>query len=99
MDFGINLALVRKDKNITQQALSDATGFDKRMISRWESNNTKPNIEAAALIAKALNVSLDALTGLKDASNTDCDKLLLLAKKLKKEHLKAVLLIMEGLGR
>jgi len=99
MDFGINLALVRKDKNITQQALSDATGFDKRMISRWESNNTKPNIEAAALIAKALNVSLDALTGLKDASNTDSDKLLSLAKKLKKEHLKAVLLIMEGLGR
>jgi transcriptional regulator with XRE-family HTH domain len=91
MDFGSNLAQVRKDKNITQQALSDATGFDKRMISRWEGGNTKPNIEAAAVLAKALDVSLDVLTGLNHSSDPLVSELTSLAKKLSKEDLNAVL--------
>lgn len=91
MDFGTNLAAIRKEKYITQQALSDATGFDKRMISRWEIGNTKPNIEAAATLSKALGVSLDVLTGLKQSSNPKLDKLISLAKKLTTDDLNAVL--------
>lgn len=98
MEFGSNLAQIRKDRNITQQALSDATGFDKRMISRWESGNTKPNIEAAALLARALGVSLDVLTGLNASSNPDIDNLIAAAKKLKEEDLKAVLHIAKALA-
>ncbi len=39
------------------------------MISRWESGNTKPNIEATISLAKALEVSLDVLTGLDQCSD------------------------------
>lgn len=97
MDFGTNLARVRKEKNITQQQLSDATGFDKRMISRWERGNTKPNIEAAVSLAKALDVSLDVLTDLNQSSDPDVDKLLSLVKKLNHDDLKAVVYIVEKL--
>ncbi|OFX36408.1 MAG: hypothetical protein A2X08_14980 [Bacteroidetes bacterium GWA2_32_17] len=82
MNFGSNLAQVRKEKNITQQALSELTGFDKRMISRWEGGKTKPNIEAATTLAKALDVSLDVLTGLNQTASPEIDKLTALAKKL-----------------
>jgi len=98
MDFGKNLAAVRKEKKITQQVLSDATGFDKRMISRWEGGNTKPNIEAAVTLAKALDVSLDILTGLNQSSNPDIDKITTQAKKLNAEHLKAIVMIVDGLA-
>ncbi len=95
MDFGSKLALTRKQKNITQAQLSEATGFDKRMISRWESGNTKPNIEAAISLAKALDVSLDVLTGLDQSSDPEVDKLVGLAKKLNADDLKAVVHVVE----
>jgi transcriptional regulator with XRE-family HTH domain len=71
MDFGKNLQGFRKLKKMTQQDLSDLTGYDKRMISRWESGNTKPNIEAVINIAKTLDVSLDVLAGLNDDKGTE----------------------------
>ena len=98
MSFGTNLAKARKEKNITQQALSDKTGFDKRMISRWEGGKTKPNIEAAVTLAKALDVSMDVLTGLNQSSEPRPDELISLIKKLNTDDLKAVLQIVKTLA-
>jgi len=65
------------------------------MISRWESGNTKPNIEAAISLARALDVSLDVLTGLDQSSNPEVDKLIYLTKKLNEVDLKAVVHVVE----
>ena len=67
------------------------------MVSRWEGGNTKPNIEAAAALAKALGVSLDVLTGLNKGSDPQADQLISLAQKLSKEDLNAVVHIVDGL--
>jgi transcriptional regulator with XRE-family HTH domain len=98
MDFGKNLAKVRKEKNITQQALSELTGFDKRMISRWEGGNARPNIEAAVKLTKALNTSLDLLTGLNQSSDNEVNEIVSLCKNLTIDDLKAVKRIVYALG-
>ncbi len=68
-----------------------ATGFDKRMISRWDSGN----IEAAISLARALDVSLDVLTGLDQSSDPEVDKLISLTKKLNADDLKALVHVVE----
>ncbi len=96
MDFGTSLQLIRKEKKLTQQDLSDLTDYDKRMISRWEGGNTKPNIEAAVTLAKALGVSLDVLTGIKPQQasapliDPELSKLLSLAAKLPKKDITTI---------
>ncbi|MCG8384208.1 MAG: helix-turn-helix domain-containing protein [Cytophagales bacterium] len=64
MDFGTRLAEKRKEKGFTQDDLEKATGINKRLISRYEKNDTMPSIDVARKLAGALEVSLDYLTGL-----------------------------------
>ena len=64
MDFGTRLASTRKEKGFTQDDLEKATGINKRLISRYEKNDTMPSIDVARKLASALQVSLDYLTGL-----------------------------------
>ena len=64
MDFGTRLADTRKEKGLTQDDLEKATGINKRLISRYEKNDTMPSIDVARKLASALQVSLDHLTGL-----------------------------------
>ncbi|MGK7390103.1 MAG: helix-turn-helix domain-containing protein [Candidatus Cyclobacteriaceae bacterium M2_1C_046] len=64
MDFGTRLANARKEKGFTQDDLEKATGINKRLISRYEKNDTMPSIDVARKMASALQVSLDYLTGL-----------------------------------
>ena len=97
MDFGTRLRHIRKEKKLTQQDLSDIIGYDKRMISRWEGGNTKPSIEAATNLAKALDISLDILAGLKEhtevqkpPTDPELTKLLNLATKLPKKHIQTI---------
>ena len=48
---------------MTQQALGEAIGVDKRVISKYEKNQTVPSVTVANAIANALDVSLDYLIG------------------------------------
>ena len=64
MTFGEQLAAMRKAKGLSQDQLGQRTGYDKRVISRYETGRTLPSIEAARTLAEALGVSLDHLTGL-----------------------------------
>lgn len=64
MDCGTKLAKTRKEKGWTQDDLEKATGINKRLISRYEKNDTMPSIDVARKLASALKVSLDYLTDL-----------------------------------
>jgi transcriptional regulator with XRE-family HTH domain len=59
MDFGTRLAMLRKQRTMTQQALADAVGCYVTMIRRYEASETQPTLEGN--IARALSVSADAL--------------------------------------
>jgi transcriptional regulator with XRE-family HTH domain len=61
MDFGTRLAMLRKQRTMTQQTLADAAGCHVTMIRRYEANETQPTLEVIRNMARALSVSADSL--------------------------------------
>lgn len=66
MSFSKRLAAIRKDKGLSQGELADRVDSTSITIGRYERDEVKPPLEAAAKIAVALGVSLDYLAGLTD---------------------------------
>ena len=64
MTFGEQLTATRKARGLSQEQLGQLTGYDKRVISRYETGRNVPSVNAARTLAEALGVSLDHLTGL-----------------------------------
>lgn len=73
MDFGKQLAMLRKERAMTQQALANAVGCHVTMIRRYESNETQPTLEIIRKLAVALSVSADTLVFEKDERGPDED--------------------------
>ena len=59
--IGKNLLKVRKQKNLTQEALAEMVGVARQTIAKWESEESAPDLELAGKLAAALEVSLDDL--------------------------------------
>jgi transcriptional regulator with XRE-family HTH domain len=59
--FGRNLRRVRRDKNLTQEELSHATGLMQSYVSEIEAGKRNVSIDAIEAIAKVLKVSLAQL--------------------------------------
>lgn len=66
MSFGKRLLEARKKKNISQEELARQLGTKGPAIGRYERDEMKPSIEAAAKMAAILDVSLDYLVGNSD---------------------------------
>ncbi|MGI2257542.1 helix-turn-helix domain-containing protein [Candidatus Cardinium hertigii] len=66
MSFGERLTLVRKRKKLSQSDLGKKIGINGDAYGRYERDEVRPTIEMAVKIAKALEVSLDYLTGNSD---------------------------------
>lgn len=63
--FGKRLAQLRKSAGYTQQELADEIGATRRMIAYYESESQHPPANMLVDLASALNVSADALLGIK----------------------------------
>lgn len=79
-DFGNRIIEVRKMRGMTRQELGEAIGIDKRVISKYEKNQTIPSVMVANAIANALNVSLHYLIGSYKALFIDDDEVINLLK-------------------
>jgi transcriptional regulator with XRE-family HTH domain len=66
MNFPERLAALRKEKNLTQQALADAVGVHVSQLKRYEAGSSQPTLEVLRKIALALSVSADLLLFDKD---------------------------------
>ena len=55
------IAVIRRERGITQQKLADMLGTNQKQITRWETNKPAPNEEQLKRIADALNVSIEAI--------------------------------------
>ncbi len=66
MSFGKRLLEARKRKGISQDELAKHLGTKGPAIGRYERDEMKPSIEAAAKMAELLDVSLDYLVGKTD---------------------------------
>lgn len=63
MKFNERLKELREKNNLTQEQLAKISGISSRMIQRYEYGTSRPRLDAAEKIAKALNVSTDELLG------------------------------------
>ena len=62
MDLGNKIANLRKKNNLSQEELADKIGVTRQTISKWELNNTTPDIMQAKKISEVFSISLDELT-------------------------------------
>lgn len=61
MSFGENLLGLRKGKNISQDELGGQLHVSRQTISKWELNETTPEMEKLILLSEYFNVSMDEL--------------------------------------
>ena len=60
--IGKNLQKLRKQKNMTQEALAEQVGVARQTIAKWEAEESVPDLEMAGKLAAVMDVSLDDLT-------------------------------------
>ena len=61
MSFSARVIALRKQKQLTQQGLSDASGIHVQQIKRYEAGHAQPTAEALKKLAVALHVTSDTL--------------------------------------
>ena len=61
MTIGKRIALLRKEKGLTQEELAGHMGVSPQAVSKWENDQTCPDISALPRLARLLGVTVDEL--------------------------------------
>ena len=64
INIGDTIKSMRKNKNITQETLANFLGVSNQSISKWERNETYPDIAMLPAIASFFGTSVDNLLGI-----------------------------------
>lgn len=62
MEIGNKIVELRKKNNFSQEELAEKMNVSRQTISKWELEETSPDIKQAKKLSKIFNVSLDELT-------------------------------------
>ena len=62
MKFSEKLTKLRKENNLSQEALADKLDVSRQSVSKWESGQTYPEMDKLLTLCKLFNVTLDDLT-------------------------------------
>ena len=60
-DFGARLAYLRKEARLTQEELAEKIGVSRQTVTRWETGETIPALDALINLAAAFAISLNEL--------------------------------------
>ena len=63
MKFSEKLMNLRKQKGMSQEELADKLNVTRQTISKWELDQTVPDMNKLIEISKLFEISLDELTG------------------------------------
>lgn len=63
MELGNRIYEHRKKLGLSQEQLAEKVGVSRQTISKWELEETSPDIKQAQMLSQIFNVSLDELTG------------------------------------
>lgn len=63
--MGKRIALLRKEKGMTQEQLAEKLGVSSQAVSKWENDISCPDIALLPLLASTLGISVDELLGTK----------------------------------
>ena len=61
MSLGNNLFEARKKAGLSQEVVAEKLGVSRQTISKWETNETIPDIYQSKKLSKLYNLSLDEL--------------------------------------
>lgn len=67
--FSENIKRLRKERDLTQEALADFLGVSFQAVSKWERGESYPDIELLPTIADFFSISTDELLGVDKAKN------------------------------
>ncbi|MBQ6020230.1 MAG: helix-turn-helix transcriptional regulator [Clostridia bacterium] len=67
--FRENIRRMRKQRDLTQEALADFLGVSFQAVSKWERGESYPDFELLPVIADFFAVSIDGLLGVDKAKN------------------------------
>ncbi len=62
MDFGSKLQNLRKEKKLSQEQLAEKLSVSRQAVSKWESNQSYPEMEKLIEMTKIFGCTLDDLT-------------------------------------
>jgi transcriptional regulator with XRE-family HTH domain len=62
MDLGKKILDLRKKENLSQEQLAEKMNVTRQTISKWELNQTTPDIKQAKELSRLFKISLDELT-------------------------------------
>lgn len=72
MNVADRIQNLRKAKGISQEQLADAIGVSRQAVSKWESEQTTPNLEKIILMSEYFDVTTDyLLKGIEPAEETE----------------------------
>ena len=72
---GAFLAECRKQKNLTQEQLSEILGVSSKSVSRWENGKTLPDYTVLDSLCKALGISINEFYYGEKQTNMDFEHL------------------------
>ena len=61
MTIGKRIAFLRKEKGLTQEELAQHMGISPQAVSKWENDQTCPDISALPKLARLFGVTVDEL--------------------------------------
>jgi len=61
MSLGNNLFKARKKVGLSQEVVAERLGISRQTVSKWETDETIPDIYQSKKLAKLYNLSLDEL--------------------------------------
>ena len=74
MTLGQHIAARRKSLGLTQQRLADTLHVSFQAVSKWENDQTMPDISMLAPLARVLRTSVDGLLGFRLTPATEYEK-------------------------
>lgn len=79
METSKKIIEIRKKEGLSQEEMASKLFVTRQAVSRWENNETTPNVDTLKLISKKFNISLDELLDL--PSKPVCQSCGMLLKK------------------
>ncbi len=80
--LGKKIQECRKEKNISQEGLSELIGVSRQAISRWELDDALPTLENCIELCKVFEVTMDELLGLETSQKKQTSIALSTYKKI-----------------
>lgn len=76
MSFANNIKAIRKENNLSQEQLAEKLGVSRQSVSKWESNQSYPEMDKILLICKLFNYDIGELMNenIKEVSETKQSK-------------------------